>query len=108
MPREQFQTLSEPMYYVLLSLVDECCGMDIMHRVQDISHGRVAVGPGTLYAMLDKFLKSGVITELPGDGRKRTYVISEKGCRLLFEEYRRLSVLSADGRAIIERKDERI
>ena len=27
MARTQFQTLSEPMYYVLLSLTEECCGV---------------------------------------------------------------------------------
>ena len=33
MARKQFQTLSEPMYYVLLSLTEECCGVDIMKKV---------------------------------------------------------------------------
>ena len=52
MAREQFQTLTEPMYYILLSLMEECCGVDIMEKVETISAGRVKVGPGTLYAML--------------------------------------------------------
>ena len=26
MAREQFQTLTEPMYYILLALTEECCG----------------------------------------------------------------------------------
>ena len=55
MAREQFQTLTEPMYYILLTLMEECCGVDIMEKVKEISHGRVLVGPGTLYAMLAKF-----------------------------------------------------
>ena len=55
MAREQFQTLTEPMYYILLSLMEECCGVDIMEKVKTISRGRVLVGPGTLYAMLAKF-----------------------------------------------------
>ena len=37
MAREQFQTLTEPMYYILLALTRECCGVDIMERVQDKS-----------------------------------------------------------------------
>ena len=52
MAREQFQTLTEPMYYILLALTKECCGVDIMEKVSEISAGRVKVGPGTLYAML--------------------------------------------------------
>lgn len=30
MAREQFQTLTEPMYYILMALSEECCGVDIM------------------------------------------------------------------------------
>lgn len=33
MARKQFQTLSEPMYYVL-SLTEECCGVDIMKKLK--------------------------------------------------------------------------
>ena len=63
MAREQFQTLTEPMYYILLALLREVCGVDIMARVEEISGGRVKVGPGTLYAMLQKFEENGLITE---------------------------------------------
>ena len=37
MAREQFQTLTEPMYYILLALTEECCGVDIMEKVKMIS-----------------------------------------------------------------------
>lgn len=40
MAREQFQTLTEPMYYILIALSEECCGVDIMEKVQKISGGR--------------------------------------------------------------------
>lgn len=32
MPREKFRTLTEQMFYILLCLRQECCGMDIMER----------------------------------------------------------------------------
>ena len=32
MPREKFQALTEQMFYILLCLKDECCGMDIMAK----------------------------------------------------------------------------
>lgn len=102
LPREQFQTLSEPMYYVLLALFDECCGIDIMNKVVDLSNGRVIVGPGTVYAMLDKFLKTGVIKETACQGRKRTYIITEHGRELLISEHKRLQTLFIDGRKILE------
>ena len=61
MAREKLQTLTEPMYYILLALLTEQCGVDIMGRVSEISRGRVTVGPGTLYAMLDRFTESRLI-----------------------------------------------
>ncbi len=57
MAREQFQTLTEPMYYILMALSEECCGVDIMERVRQISGGRVKVGPGTLYTMRELLLE---------------------------------------------------
>ena len=48
MPREKFQALTEQMFYILLCLKDECCGMDIMTRVEQRTCGRGRVGPGTL------------------------------------------------------------
>ena len=61
MAREKFQTLTEQMFYVLLSLRDECCGADIMARIANITHGRVTVGPGTLYNLLESFQETGWI-----------------------------------------------
>ncbi len=52
MAREKFQTLTEQMFYVLLCLREECCGMDLMERIRLLTSGRVSVGPGTLYNLL--------------------------------------------------------
>lgn len=101
MARETFQTLSEPMYYVLLALCNECCGVDIMKIVEQLSCGRVKVGPGTLYAMLDKFLKNNIITETRSEGRKRSYIITNYGRELLLKEYERLQQMVADGAGLL-------
>lgn len=102
MPRLQFQTLTEPMYYILLALADECCGVDIMKRVAELSHGRVSVGPGTLYTLLAKFEESGIIMGTNLYGRKRAYIISPVGKNLLRKEYTRLHVMADDGKDIME------
>ena len=71
MPREQFQSLTEPMYYILMSLQEECCGVDIMEKVKALSGGRVQVGPGTLYTLLAKFQEGDIIEEkVVSDHRK--------------------------------------
>lgn len=97
MAREQFQNLTEPMYYILLALLQERCGVDIMEAVENLSKGRVKVGPGTLYALLGRFEKEDMIRETEVIGRKRSYIITEKGLEILKEEYRRLTMLIKDG-----------
>ncbi len=63
MAREKFQTLTEQMFYVLLTLREECCGTDVMARISNLTQGRVTVGPGTLYNLLDSFQAAGWIME---------------------------------------------
>lgn len=101
MAREQFQTLTEPMYYILLALTEECCGVDIMEKVKTISHGRVLVGPGTLYAMLARFEENGIVKMTTSEGRRKSYIITEIGREMLQKEYDRLMVMVKDGKGII-------
>lgn len=97
MAREQFQTLTEPMYYILLALMEECCGVDIMEKVKGLSRGRVLVGPGTLYAMLAKFEENGIIRLTASEGRRKSYIITETGRDMLKKEYERLKIMVEDG-----------
>lgn len=96
MPREKFQTLTEQMFYILLCLKEECCGMDIMGKVEAMTGGRVRVGPGTLYNLLEQFKSAGFIKETKVEGRKRSYILLEKGEVMLREEYQRLKLLTVD------------
>ena len=96
MARDKFQTLTEQMFYILLCLRTELCGTDIMARVTELTHGRVSVGPGTLYNLLESFLSAGYIAETKVEGRKRSYLITEAGRKTLEDEYRRLRTLAAD------------
>ncbi|MBQ4284039.1 MAG: PadR family transcriptional regulator [Lachnospira sp.] len=90
MPRAKFQTLTEQMFYVLLCLKEECYGMDILDRVPAMTNNRVGVGSGTLYNLLEQFLDEGIIRETKVEGRKRSYIITEKGKEMLAKEYERM------------------
>ena len=105
MAREQFQTLTEPMYYILLSLMEECCGVDIMEKVETISAGRVKVGPGTLYAMLSKFEENHIIVKTAEIGRRKSYVITDLGKEMVEKEYKRLRIMAEDGERYFIKKD---
>lgn len=98
MAREQLQTLTEPMYYILLALTEECCGVDIMDKVKMLSKGRVQVGPGTLYAMLSRFEEKDIIRLTASEGRRKSYVITDIGKEMLQKEYERLKTMVEDGR----------
>lgn len=98
MAREKFRTLTEQMFYILLSLQTECCGMDVMERVADMTQGRVAVGPGTLYNLLEEFAKAGMIRETKVEGRRRSDLITPAGRAALAAEYERLERQAADYR----------
>ena len=79
MARGKFQTLTEQMFYILLCLRQERCGADVMAWVAEATGSRVAVGPGTLYNLLEQFLQAGYIRETKVEGRKRSYVLTPIG-----------------------------
>lgn len=100
MARAKFQTLTEQMFYILLCLRRECYGMDIMDQVPAMTGGRINVGSGTLYNLLEQFLDEGMIRETKVEGRRRSYILTEKGRETLDAEYHRLCARVDDYRRI--------
>ena len=96
MAREKFQTLTEQMFYILLCLKEECYGMDIMDKVPAMTQGSVNVGSGTLYNLLEQFLHEGMIRETKVEGRRRSYILTDKGAEVLQNEKERLQRQLAD------------
>ncbi len=102
MPREKFRTLTEQMFYVLLCLRQECCGMDIMEQITKMTDGRVAVGPGTLYNLLEQFSEAGMIRETRAVGRRRSYIITPHGMEALAAEVERMEAMMRDYRVCLK------
>jgi len=105
-PRVKFQTLTEQMFYVLLCLRKDMCGMDILDRVPEMTGGRVHVGSGTLYNLLEQFAQMGVIREMGAFGRKRTYRLTKSGEEMLKKEYERICAQAQDYRAAFEKEGD--
>ena len=98
MAKEPLKVLTESMFYVLLALLQqERCGIEIVEFVDEITAGRVPLGPGTLYTILGKFQEEGLIVETAVEGRKRTYGITERGLAMYRRELNRLRLCLADG-----------
>lgn len=72
--------------------------MDILDKVPDMTQGRVSVGSGTLYNLLEQFCGEGMIRETKMEGRKRSYILTPKGERLLEREYERIRAQAEDYR----------
>lgn len=98
MPRAKFQTLTEQMFYILLCLREECCGMDILDKVPAMTRNRVNVGSGTLYNLLEQFSAEGMIRETRVDGRRRSYILTDRGREMLDREYERIRAQAEDYR----------
>ena len=104
-PRAKFQTLTEQMFYTLLCLREECYGMDILDRVPAMTNQRVNVGSGTLYTLLEQFLDAEMIRETKVEGRRRSYILTEKGREMLAKECDRIAAQLADYHMIFGKEE---
>lgn len=97
--------MTEAMYYVLLALMHPNYGYQLMNAITEVSKGRLHMGPGTLYGVLSRMQKDGLISLAEDDGRRKTYSITTDGEQALRIEYSRLMALIRDGK-ILEEGDE--
>lgn len=96
--------MTEAMYYILLSLLRPGHGYGMMQRIKELSNGRLVTGPGTLYGVLNRMSREGLIVLSGEEGRRKTYTITEAGKNALLAEYRRLKCMVADGKILEEEK----
>ena len=82
MPREKFHTLTEQMFYVLLCLRKECYGMDILDQVPAMTR------------------------ETKVEGRRRSYLLTDKGQEALAREYQRICAQAEDYRRALGEEEE--
>lgn len=92
--------MTEAMYYVLLALMNPNHGYSLMNEIKEVSNGRLNMGPGTLYGVLKRIQKEGLIELKEDDGRKKVYSITESGRAALQDEYNRLLTMVSDGKVL--------
>ncbi len=100
---ESMGALTEAVYYILLSLLQPMHGYGIMQNVKALSRSRVSMGAGTLYGAISTLVEKGWIKpiESSNDERKKEYVITDTGKRVLAIELNRLEELIQNGRQIL-------
>lgn len=94
--------MTEAMYYILLALLKPGHGYGMMQRIRELSGGRLVMGPGTLYGVLSRMSKEGLIVLTGEEGRRKNYAITETGKAALLTEYGRLKRMVADGSILEE------
>lgn len=96
------QPMTEAMYYVLLALLRPLHGYGLMQRIGQLSGGRLTMSPGTLYGILSRLQREGLIRLEEQDARRKTYALTEEGTAALQAEYARLCRLVEDGAMLKE------
>lgn len=102
MNNKKIKALTQPMYYILLSLKEKRHGYEIMQYVDWLTDGRVKVGPGTLYSLLSRFEDDGYIEMVSDDDNKKTYLIQDLGQEAVDQEIERLELLLSDAARVEE------
>ena len=105
MPREKFRTLTEQMFYILLCLESERRDAEVLDMVRSMTGERVSIGSGTLYDLLEQFVSEGMIREAGAAGRRRSYIITDKGRQMLEREYQRIRRQAADYERIFAKEE---
>ena len=98
--------LTEPVYYILLSLLTPMHGYGIMQNVKKLTNGRVNIGAGTLYGAINTLLSKGFIAEYKSDPSKKEYIITEEGRGVLSAELSRLKELVSRLKELVKNGEE--
>lgn len=93
--------LTPAVFHILLALADgEKHGYAIMQIVDELSNGKVKMGPGTLYGSIKRMQKNRLIIEIDepanadnSDERRRYYKLTNFGQQVATLEARRLQHL---------------
>lgn len=97
--------LTESMYYILISLTEPNHGYGIMQQVEELTQGRVTLGPGTLYGALNTLLDKKwieIYSQEDESRKKKEYMLTSRGKEVVEAEIRRLEELLTNGRKVMK------
>ncbi len=99
------EPLSESYYYILLCLARGANhGYGIMQLTEKLSGGDVTIGSGTMYGATSNMMKKGWIREIlsdePGQERRRLYQLTDEGRQTLRMEIARLRRMLANAEEV--------
>ena len=98
----KYLPLTESTYYIMLTLVEPLHGYAVMQKIEEISNGTVTVGPGTLYGAFTSLEKEGLIVKVKEEERRKSYVLTPKGKKVLMNQIKRLEMMTRNGLSVID------
>jgi DNA-binding PadR family transcriptional regulator len=98
----KYLPLTESTYYIMLTLVEPLHGYAVMKQVEETSKGTVKVGPGTLYGAFTLLEKEGLIVKVGEEDRRKSYVLTPKGKKVLINQIKRLEIMTENGLSVID------
>lgn len=88
--------LTEALFYILLAVRKPNHGYGITQEVEELTGGRVTLGPGTLYGAIQSLVKKDwirIYSEDTESRKKKEYIITDEGRAVFEAEYKRLCEL---------------
>lgn len=103
---KKYIPMTETTYYTLLAVIEARHGYAIMQFVSILTQERIKLGTGTLYTMVGRLTKDGLITIVENNSGKKTYQITELGLDLVEMETKRLQAQLENGISVLEGRNE--
>ncbi|WP_088840841.1 PadR family transcriptional regulator [Listeria sp. ILCC797] len=88
--RKTYLPMTETAFYILFSLSKRRHGYAIIQNVDELTNGRIKLGPGTLYGSLSKMKKDGLIEPVEEVSNRKIYQITPLGLEILALEKKRI------------------
>lgn len=88
--------LTEALFYILLAVRKPNHGYGITQEVEELTGGRVTLGPGTLYGAIQSLVKKDwirIYSEDTESRKKKEYIITDEGRAVFETEKARLNEL---------------
>ncbi|MCJ7662513.1 MAG: PadR family transcriptional regulator [Anaerolineales bacterium] len=99
----KYLPLTEATFYIMMALVEPMHGYAIMQQVEEVSKGRVKIGPGTLYGAFSTLEKERLIEMISEENRRKIYLLTDKGKQVLALQAERVKIMNQYAQQIVQK-----
>jgi len=99
----KYLPLTEATFYIMMALVEPMHGYAIMQQVEEVSKGRVKIGPGTLYGAFSTLEKERLIEMISEENRRKIYLLTDKGKQVLALQAERVKIMNQHAQQIVQK-----